>query len=549
MPPTSKPIAKRGRPAFKPPRPAAKATKTKTTAPRRKSAPAKPSLIDSTAEDDEDGKDDDDDDPELVSSHSLDSTTSEESETLPTTTSMGTEDAPPTIPPALLTRLLHHHFHDDKVRIGKEANGLVGKYMETFVREAIARAAFERSEAGGKGIGGDFLEHKMDTKLVIHCVGLEGLTITVSGADHSIPLTTEVLRVITLLGSVEYTVPQLPITYDTTKLNGNLTISDTSGKALYRWRSHAAAQPPPTEPRQSGSQPTSNHEWERHSPSISAPPSYRTAETTLTSRCSTALNGLDSYQDVSSDAEAMAEDSNEPHRLRSRDVSKVNYLESSLSRSSTSITEDHSTSSSPVRRPKRKPQRKSKGNFYISKDSDTEPSGPDTLLVRKRRSSLRTKVATKSDSGSDRLESDIAPPRKQRSKRRERTRLEDSSEREPETPVSDITSTRKIFLLHLIDRLLRENDEDSEPFAKPVDAVEEEIPTYHKVIKRAMDLRTLKENLGKGVYSAVEDFEADFNLIIENSIRFNGLTHEVSQSGLRLLNVFNALMALLPGRN
>lgn len=150
----------------------------------------------------------------------------------------------------------------------------------------------------------------MDTKLVIHCVGLEGLTITVSGADHSLPLTTEVLRVITLLGSVEYTVPQLPVTYDTTNLNGNLTISDTSGKALYRWRSHAAAQPPPTEPRQSGSQPTSNHEWERHSPSISAPPSYRTAETPLTSRCSTALNGLDSYQNVSSDAEAIAEDTN-----------------------------------------------------------------------------------------------------------------------------------------------------------------------------------------------------------------------------------------------
>lgn len=150
----------------------------------------------------------------------------------------------------------------------------------------------------------------MDTKLVIHCVGLEGLTITVSGADHSIPLTTEVLRVTTLLGSVEYTVPQLLVTYDTTNLNGNLTISDTSGKALYRWRSHAAAQPLPTEPRQSGSQPTSNHEWERHSPSISAPPSYRTAETPLTSRCNIALTGLDSYQNASSDAEAMAEDTN-----------------------------------------------------------------------------------------------------------------------------------------------------------------------------------------------------------------------------------------------
>ena len=43
---------------------------------------------------------------------------------------------------------------------------MVGKYMETFVREAIARAAFERAESekeGGGGVGargwsGGFLE-------------------------------------------------------------------------------------------------------------------------------------------------------------------------------------------------------------------------------------------------------------------------------------------------------------------------------------------------------------------------------------------------------
>lgn len=159
MPPTSNPVAKRGRPAFRPPRPTTKATKTKTTTPRRKSAPAKHSFIESAAEDDEDqDDDDDDDDAELVSSHSHNASASEEPDAFPTTTRVGTQDAPPTIPPALLTKLLHYHFQDDKVRIGKEANGVVGKYMETFVREAIARAAFERSEAGGKGIGDDFLE-------------------------------------------------------------------------------------------------------------------------------------------------------------------------------------------------------------------------------------------------------------------------------------------------------------------------------------------------------------------------------------------------------
>ena len=69
-----------------------------------------------------------------------------------------TEDPPPTIPPKLLTRLLHHNFKDSDVRIGKQANELVGKYIETFIREAIARATFERSEADGGGLGGEFLE-------------------------------------------------------------------------------------------------------------------------------------------------------------------------------------------------------------------------------------------------------------------------------------------------------------------------------------------------------------------------------------------------------
>ena len=161
MPPTSKPVAKRGRPAFRPPRPATEIQKSKATGSRRKSGPTKHSFIDAAAQGDEDEDehdDDDDDDPELISSQSSDDSASGQSNTLASTTHVGTQDLPPTISPALLTKLLHHHFQDVKFRIGKQANGVVGKYMETFVREAIARAAFERSEAGGTGIGSNFLE-------------------------------------------------------------------------------------------------------------------------------------------------------------------------------------------------------------------------------------------------------------------------------------------------------------------------------------------------------------------------------------------------------
>ncbi|KAL4752462.1 CENP-S associating centromere protein X-domain-containing protein [Aspergillus terricola var. indicus] len=69
----------------------------------------------------------------------------------------------PLIPPKLLTRLLHHHFRNEKTKIAKDANAVVAKYIDVFVREAVARAAFERAEAqggagGGGGIADGFLE-------------------------------------------------------------------------------------------------------------------------------------------------------------------------------------------------------------------------------------------------------------------------------------------------------------------------------------------------------------------------------------------------------
>ncbi|KAM7203964.1 centromere X protein [Rhypophila sp. PSN 637] len=56
-----------------------------------------------------------------------------------------------TIPPELLTRLLHAFFEKDETRITRDANDAVAKYVDVFVREAIARAAVERR-------GGGFLE-------------------------------------------------------------------------------------------------------------------------------------------------------------------------------------------------------------------------------------------------------------------------------------------------------------------------------------------------------------------------------------------------------
>ncbi|EAW07199.1 uncharacterized protein ACLA_019040 [Aspergillus clavatus NRRL 1] len=60
----------------------------------------------------------------------------------------------PAIPPKLLTRLLHHHFKSEKTKLAKDANTVVAKYVDIFVREALARAAYERAEGLGGGIDG-----------------------------------------------------------------------------------------------------------------------------------------------------------------------------------------------------------------------------------------------------------------------------------------------------------------------------------------------------------------------------------------------------------
>ena len=63
-------------------------------------------------------------------------------------------DLPPPIPPKLLTRLLYEGFEDKEgLKIGREAMALVGKYVETFVREALARAALVRGGEDGQDRG------------------------------------------------------------------------------------------------------------------------------------------------------------------------------------------------------------------------------------------------------------------------------------------------------------------------------------------------------------------------------------------------------------
>ncbi|KAK0705914.1 hypothetical protein B0T26DRAFT_743448 [Lasiosphaeria miniovina] len=80
------------------------------------------------------------------------------------------------------------------------------------------------------------------------------------------------------------------------------------------------------------------------------------------------------------------------------------------------------------------------------------------------------------------------------------------------------------------------------PFQQPVDPVELNIPQYHKIIKKPMDLQTMSNKMSNGEYASLKEFEKDFDLIVKNCKTFNGENHLVYSQALRLQTQFRREM-------
>jgi hypothetical protein len=158
------PISKRKRPSFSPPRPKSsnsteKGSKTATTSMKATSRPSTsnqqkksrltsptPSASDSAVEE------------ASESSSRSPSAVSEPDFILAEVTHDDDKSSDdPVVPLPLLHRILHHNFrYKDKTRITTDAKEVLGKYVEIFVREAIARSAYE-----SQGKGADELDNSM----------------------------------------------------------------------------------------------------------------------------------------------------------------------------------------------------------------------------------------------------------------------------------------------------------------------------------------------------------------------------------------------------
>ncbi|CAF0791118.1 unnamed protein product [Brachionus calyciflorus] len=79
-------------------------------------------------------------------------------------------------------------------------------------------------------------------------------------------------------------------------------------------------------------------------------------------------------------------------------------------------------------------------------------------------------------------------------------------------------------------------------FTQPVDPIE--VPTYYEFIQHPMDLSKMQKKLDDLEYDTFEQFEADFDLMIDNCLRFNAKNNYYYKAGIKLKEQANAIFKI-----
>ncbi|KAJ5720771.1 uncharacterized protein N7483_008705 [Penicillium malachiteum] len=114
----------------------------------------------------------------------------------------------------------------------------------------------------------------------------------------------------------------------------------------------------------------------------------------------------------------------------------------------------------------------------------------------------------------------------------------------PTAVKSGITKMQHKFLTKCVSSLKRMHD--SRFYREPVDPIKLNIPNYLQIITQPMDMSTIERKLKANDYSSSQAFIDDFNLMVQNSLTFNGPDHLVAQEGQKLKVIFDKQMINLP---
>ncbi|XP_017782486.1 PREDICTED: bromodomain-containing protein 2-like isoform X4 [Nicrophorus vespilloides] len=84
------------------------------------------------------------------------------------------------------------------------------------------------------------------------------------------------------------------------------------------------------------------------------------------------------------------------------------------------------------------------------------------------------------------------------------------------------------------------------PFYKPVDAELLALHDYHEIIKKPMDLGTVKQKMDSREYRTAQEFALDVRLIFTNCYKYNPSDHDVVAMARKLQDVFEMKFAKIP---
>ena len=84
------------------------------------------------------------------------------------------------------------------------------------------------------------------------------------------------------------------------------------------------------------------------------------------------------------------------------------------------------------------------------------------------------------------------------------------------------------------------------PFQAPVDTIKLGIPDYFDIIKKPMDLGTIKERFENNFYRSSDEAMADFTQVFVNCYRYNKPEHEITAMGKELEKFYLSKVEKLP---
>ncbi|KAH7434267.1 hypothetical protein KP509_06G008400 [Ceratopteris richardii] len=107
-----------------------------------------------------------------------------------------------------------------------------------------------------------------------------------------------------------------------------------------------------------------------------------------------------------------------------------------------------------------------------------------------------------------------------------------------ELRLPQLSNDSKTQCVNILKKLV--DSEDGWIFNEPVDAIKLGLPDYHSVIKKPMDLGTIKQKLEKRQYRFISEFADDVRLTFHNAMSYNPPGNDVHESAKTLLRMFQS---------